>query len=362
MPNGTNSGLRMPTDKKPSRTRSLELIDTQAGGDVSRIVLDGVKRLPGATVHEQQQYLEHYGDGLRRLLLSEPYGNPAESVNLIVRPSDSRAQAGYIIMEAMGYPMYSGSNTICTVTALLQTGRIPIEEGEQTVLLESPAGLARAHARCSDGFVQTVTTQGEAAYVAVPDLQADVPRYGTVRYNVVRSGGFYALIDAEAHGFELVRDEETALAAFADAFVKAVRPEFIENHPEFDNVTPLPFVHFMRPTEVVGNDGFRAGGATYVHPGVICRSPTGTGVSARIALMAEHGEIEANQWLEVTSPRGNRFNGRLLGETRSGNHRAWDTQITGRAWSLARSSINIELDDPLVDNTGLEYVLEPPLE
>jgi proline racemase len=349
----------MPADwpkKKPGRLRSLELIDTQAGGDISRIVLSGVKAMPGDSVREQQQYLEKHGDGLRRLLLSEPYGDPAMSVNLIVRACAPQAQAGYIIMEAMGYPMYSGSNTICTVTALLQSGTLPIEEGQQTVRLESPAGVARIVARCSEGFVQSVTTQGEAAYLTLPDLEADVPRYGHIRYDVVWSGGFYALIDATALDFELVRDEEPALAAFGHAFVKAVRPEFVENHPEFDDVTPLPFVHFMRESHTV-DGGFRARGATYVHPGVICRSPTGTGTSARIALMAERGEIKTNQWLETLSPRDNSFIGTLLGETGAHGHRAWDTQITGRAWTLSRSRVQIELDDPLVATTGLENIL-----
>src|SRR5699024_7178531 len=84
IPNGTNTVCPMPPDtpaqveKRSDRTRTLELIDTQAGGDVSRIVLDGVKPLPGNTVREQQQYLEAHGDGLRRLLLSEPYGDPAQ--------------------------------------------------------------------------------------------------------------------------------------------------------------------------------------------------------------------------------------------------------------------------------------------
>ncbi|HET7314656.1 proline racemase family protein [Salinisphaera sp.] len=346
-------------DKKPSRMRSLQMMDLQCGGDVSRIVLSGVEALPGDTVHAQQRYLEDNGDGLRRLLLSEPYGDPAMSVNLIVRACEPKAQAGYIIMEAMGYPMYSGSNTICTATALLQSGHIPIEENEQTVFLESPAGVARVQTRCSDGFVQMVTTQGEAAYLAVPDLKADVPRYGKVRYDVVWSGGFYAMIDAEALEFELVRDEEPALAAFADAFVKTVRPEFIENHPEFDDVTPLPFVHFMRDAHAV-DDGFRGRSATYVHPGVICRSPTGTGTSARIALMAERGEIKQNQWLETMSPRDSSFTGTLLGEATVENRRGWDTQITGRAWTLTRSRVEIELDDPLVDTTDLENVLTAP--
>ncbi|AWN14490.1 proline racemase family protein [Salinisphaera sp. LB1] len=346
-------------DKKPSRVRSLKMIDMQAGGDVSRIVLSGVEALPGKTVHEQQLYLEANGDGLRRLLLSEPYGDPAMSVNLIVRPCNPDAEAGYIIMEAMGYPMYSGSNTICTATALLQSGRIPIEDSQQTVLLESPAGIARVQARCANGFVQSVTTQGEAAYLAVPDLEAEVPRYGRVRYNVVWSGGFYAMIDAQALGFQLVRDEEPALAAFADAFVKTVRPEFIENHPEFDDVTPLPFVHFMRTAHAV-DGGFRARGATYVHPGVICRSPTGTGTSARIALMAERGQIREGQWLETLSPRDSSFIGTLLGQTTVNGQRGWDTHITGRAWTLTRSRVEVELDDPLVDTADLENVLVEP--
>lgn len=348
-----------PLEKKPSRLRSLQLIDTHAGGDVSRIALSGVAPLPGDTVNKQKEYLEQHGDGLRRLLLSEPYGDPAMSVNLIVRPGHPDAQAGYIIMEAMGYPMYSGSNTICTVTALLQSGTIPIEADNQTVLLESPAGIARANARCSEGFVQSVTTQGEAAYLAVTDLEADVPRYGKVAYNVVWSGGFYALINAETLGFDLVQDEEPALAAFADAFVKTVRPEFIHNHPEFDDVAPLPFVHFMQKARAV-DGGFLARGATYVHPGVICRSPTGTGISARIALMAEHGEIKPGQWLKALSPRGSSFVGTLLDKTEVDGYRAWDTQITGSAWTLTRSNVQIELDDPLVDTTGLENILATP--
>lgn len=345
-------------DKKHHRIRTLELIDTQAGGDVSRIVLSGVDALPGKSVREQQLYLEKHADGLRRLLLTEPYGDPAMSVNLIVQPGNPKAAAGYIIMEAMGYPMYSGSNTICTATAVLQSGRIPIQDGEQEVILESPAGLSRIKALCKNGFVQSVTTRSEPAYVAARDLQADVPRYGNVRYDVVWSGAFYALIDADDMGFELVRDEEPALAAFAHAFVKEVRPEFVHEHPELGNVGPLPFVHFMRPSESVdGGKGFRARSATYVHPGVICRSPTGTGTSARMALMAERGEIKPEQWLETISPRNTRFTGTLLGEGKVGEHRGWDTHITGRAWTLAHSKIEINLDDPMVDASDLEPVL-----
>jgi proline racemase len=337
--------------------RSLELIDTQAGGDVSRIVVAGVGPIPGRSVRDKLRYLEGHGDGLRRLLLSEPYGDPAMSVNLLVDTSHPEAQIGYIIMEAMGYPLYSGSNTICTATAALESGRIPMRDGSQDVVLESPAGLARVTANVTDGRVTEVTTRGEPAYVAARDLTVDIPHYGKVSYDVVWSGAFYALVDAADIGFELVRDEQIALTAFGDEFVRAVRPEFVEVHPELGDVGSLPFVHFCGPIERVTADGFRSRSATYVHPGVICRSPTGTGTSARLARNYERGAIGPGQWLDAVSPRDTVFRGTVLGTAPVGHHLGLDTKITGRARTLAHSRTVIDLDDPLIDVSDLAHLL-----
>ncbi len=337
--------------------RSLELLDTQSGGDVSRIVTGGIALLPGTTVLDKMRYLEQHGDGLRRLLLNEPYGDPAMSIDLIVEPSHPEAQAGYIIMEAMGYPMYSGSNTICTATAVLESGLVPMQEGTQSLVLESPAGLARVTAECRDGRVASITTQGEPAYVAARDLTVEVPRYGEVRYDVVWSGAFFALVDADEIGFGLVRDELIAMAAFGDAFVRAVRPGFDFEHPVLGNPGPLPFMHFCGPLESAGDEGYRARSATYVHPGVICRSPTGTGTSARLARMYEQGRIREGQWLDTISPRESSFRGTVLGVATVGDHAALETNITGRAYTLAHSQILVDLDDPLVDISDLEHLL-----
>lgn len=340
------------------RIRALELIDTQAGGDVSRIVISGVDDLPGTSVLEQARYLERHGDGLRRLLLYEPYGDPAMCVNLVVPPSDPRAEVGYIIMEAMGYPQYSGSNTICTATAVLQSGIVPIRgDGTQLLTLESPAGLVRVAAECHDGWVTSVTTQGGAVYVAERDLAVDVPGYGEVRYDLVWSGAFYAVTDAEPLGYRLVREEESALTAFSDAFIRAARPDFALSHPDLGDVGPLSFLHLCGPLEAVGDDGWRSRSATHVHPGVICRSPTGTGTSARLALLAERGLIGHGQSLDTVSPRGSTFRGTVLGEASVGGYPALDTSITGRAWTLSHTQVMIDLDDPMVDASDLEHLV-----
>lgn len=339
------------------RERSLELIDTQSGGDVSRIVIAGIGPIPGATVREKARYLQDEGDGLRRLLLSEPYGDPAMSVDLIVEPGHPEAQAGYIIMEAMGYPMYSGSNTICTATALLQSGAIPMREGGQDVVLESPAGLARIRAEVRGDRVESITTQSEPAYVAQEGLSVDVPYYGTVGFDLVWSGAYFAMIDAGERDFRLTADEQIALTAFGDAFVRAARPGLLQEHPDIGDVGPLPFAHFMGPVHALGGGRFESRSATYVHPGVLCRSPTGTGTSARLALMYRRGEIADGQSLETVSPRGNRFVGTVRGAGRVGRYDALHSAITGHARLIAHSRLVVDLEDPLVDASDLETLL-----
>lgn len=345
------------------RIRVLELIDMQAGGDVSRIVLDGVRPVPGRTVLEQARALEAHGDGLRRLLLSDPYGDPAMSVDLVLPATHPDAEVGYVIMEAMGYPPYSGSNTMCTATAVLQAGLVPMpDDGTRKLSLESPAGLAHVTAQCRDGWVEAVTVSGEPAFVADRDLVAHVAGYGEVVYDLVWSGGFYALTDAAPLGFALVREEEATLAAFGEAFMQAVHPGFAAVHPMLGYAGPLPFLHLAGPLERVDEQGYRSRSATYVHPGVICRSPTGTGTTARLARLADRGHISEGQWLETTSPRGSSFRGTVMGPARVGAYAGLHTEVTGRAWTLSHTRILVDLDDPMVETHDLEHLLATTLE
>ncbi len=233
---------------------TLQLIDTHAGGDVSRIVTGGVDPLPGATVRQQMEYLRDDADGLRKLLLEEPYGAPEMSVDLIVPPSDSRAETGYIIMEVMGYPIYSGSNTICTATAVLESGLVPKREGHQHFLLESPAGLVQIDARVENGVVEAITCGGLPSYIDTYRAAIHVPGLGDITYSVAYSGGFYALVDARDLGFHLTLDEERDLARCAGAIVEAIQAERGFSHYTLGDVGPLPFLHFMGPVDQVADD------------------------------------------------------------------------------------------------------------
>lgn len=339
------------------RELSIQLIDTHAGGDVSRIVIGGIRALPGANVREQMHYLRDEADGLRTLLLTEPYGIPEMSVDLIVPASHPDAQMGYIIMEVMGYPIYSGSNTLCTATALLESGLIPKQEGVQRFILESPAGLVNITAQITDGVVEAVTCEGLPSYIHTHNASIDVPSIGRVNYSVAYSGGFYALVDATELGFALTREEERALNDCAFAIVEALQAERGFSHHTLGDVGPLPFLHFMGPVEQIAESFYRSRSTTYVHPGVICRSPTGTGTSARLALMHYEGKIGIGDKLETVSLRDTGFIGEMTGKHTSGTHQMVENTITGRSYVIARSDIVVNCDDPMVECGGLQHIV-----
>lgn len=336
---------------------NLQLMDTHAGGDVSRIVTGGIMQLPGATVRAQMEYLRDEADGLRRLLLEEPYGIPEMSVDLLVPPTDPEAAAGYIIMEVMGYPIYSGSNTICTATAVLEAGIVPKREGWQSFALEAPAGLVHIDALVHDGVVEAITCGGLPSYIHTYRTSIHVPSIGDVTYSVAYSGGFYALVDAASLGFSLHLNEERKLAECAYHIIEAIQAERGFSHYTLGDVGPLPFLHFMGPLEQLSDHFYRSRSATYVHPGVICRSTTGTGTSARLALMNYEGLIKPGDRLETVSLRETGFIGKFTGVRQEGDHEVVENTITGKSYVLSRADIVVNCDDPMVDCGGLTHIL-----
>ena len=130
-------GTRRRSRKNPSREgvlgpvrweRTVTVIGCHVGGEENDVIVGGVLPPPGATMFEKKRYLETHGDELRRWLLLEPRGKPTLCVNLVTPPTRPDCDAGLIIMESADYPPMSGSNTICTVTVLLETGMLPMRE------------------------------------------------------------------------------------------------------------------------------------------------------------------------------------------------------------------------------------------
>ena len=339
---------------------SVRTVDVHIGGDVHQVIVAGVKDLPGETVGEQMAHLRQSGDGLRQLLLLEPRGgHPSHFAGLVVRPCHPDAEAGFIIMEYMGYPLFSGSNTMATAIALLEDGRLPMADGKRTVILESPGGLVTVNATCRDGKVLDVSFRPDStAYVAHTDLSVAVPGRGEVRFDVVWSGCFYALIDGPSHGFDLLREEEEAMGAFSYDFMEAVRDQGISFlHRELGDQGPASFVLWVAPSYRNAEGELERRISPVVHPRSVSRCPSGTGTTAAIAQMVEAGEMQQGDRLRTLSCWDTPFLGECYQVGPYGEVTGCRVEVTGTGWIISRKELVVNFDDPLTPAAGLEELL-----
>src|SRR6202040_2549936 len=173
--------------------RMINVVGVHTGGELNEVITGGVLDVPGATMFDKMTYLRTQRDDLRQFLLNEPRGRISQCVNLVLPSVHPEAAAGFVIIESEYYVPMSGSNTICTVTALLETGMIPMREPITRFSLEAPAGLVPVTAECRDGKCRSVTFDNVPAFVFGLDQTVDVPGLGKLVVDVAYGGMIYAL-------------------------------------------------------------------------------------------------------------------------------------------------------------------------
>ena len=127
----------------------ITAVDAHACGEPGRVITGGVLDVPGNTMFEKKCWLEQHADHIRLRMLREPRGYPAANCNLILPPTIPGADAGFVIMEQVEYPPMSGTNTICVVTVLIETGMVPATEPVTRLKLDTPIPISEKAWRLS---------------------------------------------------------------------------------------------------------------------------------------------------------------------------------------------------------------------
>src|SRR5439155_12457629 len=142
----------------------ITAVEAHAAGEPGRVITGGVLDVPGETMFEKMQHLRAHADHIRLRMLREPRGYPAANCNLILPSNHPEADAGFVIMEQMEYPPMSGTNTICVVTVLLETGMAQAMEPVTRLKLETPAGLIAVYAEVRYGMFMMLTFRNVQAF------------------------------------------------------------------------------------------------------------------------------------------------------------------------------------------------------
>ncbi|MEM7215220.1 MAG: proline racemase family protein [Pseudomonadota bacterium] len=328
-------------------TKTLQLTEVHAEGEIGRVVTGGQPNIPGATLNEKFRYLLN-DTKLRRSLVLEPRGSAAGSTNLLFPPENPENHAGFIVLQPDQAHAMSGSNAICVTTALLETGIVEMQNGENFVRLETAAGLVTAKAICKDGKCETVTLSMPPSFVEHLDYELQTEEWGKIKADIAYGGVFYAIVDAGEIGLKI---EPTAARMLSDAGMqlKELFSQAIKiNHPENPDVSGIAYVMF-RNEETDG--AVRT--ATTMWPGRLDRSPCGTGNSANLAVRAARNEVEVGQTYLSRSTIGSCFQVQHGGYTLVANRQAVLPRITGRGWIYGIHQIGFDPSDPFNDGFAM---------
>lgn len=325
-------------------SRSIEIIACHAEGEVGDVIVGGVAPPPGETLWAQSRFIAA-DQTLRNFVLNEPRGGVFRHVNLLVPPKDPRAQMGFIIMEPEDTPPMSGSNSICVATVLLDAGIVPMTEPETRLVLEAPAGLVEIVADCRDGKAERITITNVPSFADRLDAVLEVEGVGTLTVDTAYGGDSFVIADAEALGFAIAPDEARELAETGIRITRAANEQLGFRHPVMGEWSHISFCQIARPVEK--KDGIlTAANAVAIQPGKIDRSPTGTGASARMAVLRARGMMEVGDRYLARSIIGSEFLGRIAADTSVGGRPAIIPTITGRAWISGRRTEMLDPSDP----------------
>lgn len=326
-------------------SRMINVVSAHAAGEPNDVITGGVLNVPGQSMFDKMTWLQTQGDDLRLLLLNEPRGKSALCMNLILPSSEPEAAFGYVIMEADFYVPMSGTNTICTVTAALETGMVPMQEPVTRMKIEAPAGLIPITAACEGGRCRSVTFDNVPSFVFALDAEVDVPGLGKITVDVAYGGMIYVIVDAKSLGFDVVPDEAKALVELGERIKAAAAAQIPAVHPENPQIHTINQTLFAGPLEDMPG-GKTSRNAVIVSPGRIDRSPCGTGTSARLAVLHARGLIAPGETLLHRSILETEFLGEIAGTTELGGQPAILPRITGSAWITGFHQHVLDPTDP----------------
>ena len=319
-------------------------IDSHTAGEATRIVVSGVKKIPGVTIMEKKKYLSQNMDNIRTMLMHEPRGHKDMFGSLLVEPVDPRADYGIIFMDSGSYLHMCGHGSIGAVTVILEMGFIPMIEPLTQVILETPAGLVYCKAIINNGSVKEITIRNVDSFLYQQDIAVEIPEVGTITVDIAFGGNFFALVDVGKLGMDIIPQQIDKYVEMGMSIREQVNRKIKVEHPLLRQINSVDLVELYglprsagaqgRNVVIFGNKQFD-------------RSPCGTGTSAKLATLFAQGQLSLGEDYINESIINTTFRGRVIQETKVGAFPAVTTEISGRAFITGIQQFVYNPEDPV---------------
>lgn len=330
--------------RPPDHWERFTVIDSHAGGEPFRIVIEGLPSIGGQSVIEMRNNALENLDRYRKILTWEPRGHADMYGGWIGPPTRPDSDLSVLFVHNEGFSTMCGHGIIALGKVLVDTGFVEAHEPSTRLTIDTPAGQVRAEVDFEDGKAGTVTFRNVGSFVVELDSRVKVPDLGTVVFDLAFGGAFYAYVKASSLGLDL--DDASSLIEAGRKIKRAISSDREISHPLDSALSFLYGVVFTGPPVQPSS---RHRSVCIFAEGELDRSPTGTGVSGSIAILVERSELSIGETIAVESILGSVFEGKAVARAEIGGIPAVIPEISGTAHLIGRSEFWVDPDDPLGD-------------
>lgn len=324
-------------DPQAIQYESLEL---HTEGEPLRLVTAGFPETEGSTVAQRRLWAMAHLDEHRRALMLEPRGHSDMYGAILTPPDSAEADAGVLFIHNEGFSTMCGHGVIAVASAVVRQDLLTLEK-PGVVRLDTPAG--RVVARVNDSMPEAVQFLNVPSFVEKRDVPVTIEGL-SLNVDVAFGGAYYAFVDATQCGLSLEPEEFGRLVQLGRQIKAAASRAVILAHPS--GQSELNFIYgviFHGP----GKRGTHSRHVCVFADGEVDRSPTGTGVSARAALLADSGELDLGQEALIESLVGGQFGVRIAARRSLGQRQAVIPEVRGRTFMVGRCQWLVEPGDPM---------------
>jgi trans-L-3-hydroxyproline dehydratase len=327
----------------PDPSTPIEVIDMHTGGEPLRIITSGYPEIPGHDILAKRRYAREHLDHLRRFLMFEPRGHYDMYGAILVAPSLPDADLAVLFIHNEGYSTMCGHAILALGRYAVDYGLVKAIEPVTVVNIECPCGLVRAEVNVRDGKTGKVRFSSVPSFMFASDLSLSLPDGRSFKTDIGYGGAFYAILDAGQFDIAIRPENVSRLTRLSEEIYQAVNGAITLAHPDHND---LAFLYGAILTD--GCDAYSPSATRNIcvfAKNQVDRSPTGSGVSARLAIQHAKGLITAGQVRVFESVIGSRFEGSVEATTSCGPHAAIIASVTGQAHYSGKASFWCEEDD-----------------
>ena len=329
--------------------RRITTIDAHVAGEPLRLIVGGGPQPAGATMLEKRAWMRQRWDKLRRALIHEPRGHADMCGAMLTAPVAADAHAGVLFMHHEDYSTMCGHGIIAVVTIALERGLLSLPDRLAEIVLDTPAGIVRAHATWRGDRVQRVSFVNVPSFVLHPGVPI---RLGNreLPVDVAFGGAFYAIADGEAAGVPVRPAYLPELRRLGTQIKEAVESLVTVAHPVEPSLGGVSGTVITGPPDRQDAD-LRS--VAIFADAQVDRSPCGTGTAALMAVVDAMGVLGHDRPFVSESLIGTSFSGTVVDRTTVGELPAIVPRIEGSAWITGEHEFVIDDADPLRDGFSL---------